>query len=511
MQNTILRSRFSLVVPVALLCAGAFADTATGPATITGADLKWQLPEYATLEGDILTVDVPEEAARQGCCVRADVDLASFDNRPLEATIVAYGERIGVPRHPWNGLKFQFDYKDADSGETRYPNTGSRRGNFPRQTLTVRDPNCSNRIGAHLVLGLQDTSGKVVFDLSTLTIQAGRLHWPVTNQDLRCEYTERVTGAPVRRGVMSPSRDMVEDDFRTLQSWGATLLRYQMVRRGLKAGEERNLVAFDTWLEGRLEHFDKVVLPLANQYGIQVVLDLHFAPGGRGEGAETWMLHNAACARHFVETWRRIAERFKGRDGIYGYDLVNEPVQTREALPDGDWWSLQRRAAEAIREIDPETPILIETQLLDHPEAFTTLSPLALKNIIYEVHVYNPAEFTHQGVGGPVPAKTYPDEKRGWDKEFLRRVVTPVRRFEEKHGAKIYVGEFSAIAWAPGADVYIRDATEIFNEYGWDWTYHAFREWTGWSVEHEGPDSKNMSPSEDNPRKQALLDGMRKQ
>ena len=21
-------------------------------------------------------------------------------------------------------------------------------------------------------------------------------------------------------------------------------------------------------------------------------------------------------------------------------------------------------------------------------------------------------------------------------------------------------------------------------EYGWDWSYHAFREWPGWSLEH---------------------------
>ena len=32
---------------------------------------------------------------------------------------------------------------------------------------------------------------------------------------------------------------LVEDGFRTLREWGATLLRYQMVRRGLKPGEER--------------------------------------------------------------------------------------------------------------------------------------------------------------------------------------------------------------------------------------------------------------------------------
>ena len=35
-------------------------------------------------------------------------------------------------------------------------------------------------------------------------------------------YTEAVANAPRRRGVMSPSRDMSEDDFKALESWCAT-------------------------------------------------------------------------------------------------------------------------------------------------------------------------------------------------------------------------------------------------------------------------------------------------
>ena len=81
----------------------------------------------------------------------------------------------------------------------------------------------------------------------------------------------------------------------------------------------------------------------------------------------------------------------------------------------------------------------------------------------------------------------------------------PVREFQQKHGARIYVGEFSAVAWAPGAEKYLEDCIALFEEYGWDWSYHAFREWKGWSVEHEGPDAEHLVPSADNPRKRVLL------
>ena len=35
---------------------------------------------------------------------------------------------------------------------------------------------------------------------------------------------------------------------------------------------------------------------------------------------------------------------------------------------------------------------------------------------------------------------------------------------------------------------------DIFEAHDWDWTYHAFREWDGWSVEH-GPDREDRKPS----------------
>ena len=68
--------------------------------------------------------------------------------------------------------------------------------------------------------------------------------------------------------------------------------------------------------------------------------------------------------------------------------------------------------------------------------------------------------------------------------ELLKRVLRPVRDFQLKQHARIFIGEFSAVAWASGADRYLGDCISLFEEYGWDWTYHAWREWAGWSVEH---------------------------
>ena len=68
----------------------------------------------------------------------------------------------------------------------------------------------------------------------------------------------------------------------------------------------------------------------------------------------------------------------------------------------------------------------------------------------------------------------------------------------------------SAAVWAPGAADYLRDLIEIFEEYGWDWSYHAFRESPVWDVEMTGTDRNNLRPAADTDRKRVLLDAFRK-
>ena len=491
------------------LAAALYTAVATA-APSNPAALRWKLPPYATQEGDILAIDVPVEAARQGCRVEAEIDLSQYDGMPIEAEIEAWGESIAKPRDSWNGLKFQFEIVDPESGEKRYPNTAPLLGDFDRRTLRLRDSLCSTRPApSRLVLGLQDTCGKVTFDLSTLRIHEGRPYWPVTNQTHLCAYSGPLADAAIHRGVMSPGGDMTAADFATLAEWGVTLLRYQMIRGWGKTGTNRDIAEFEAWLDSRLDHFESFVLPMCRRYCMKVVLDLHVTPGGRIAQGEFAMFFEREYADWFVAKWRRIAERFRGNaDIIYGYDLCNEPVQNNEALPECDWWSLQRRAAEAIREVDPVTPVIIESNAWDTPGTYGAMSPVALPNIIYEVHVYNPIEYTHQGVhrkaDAPLP---YPNPGKGWDKERLRRVLAPVRSFQERHGAKIYVGEFSAAAWAPGAENYLRDCIALFAEYGWDWTYHAFRESPVWDVEKAGSRFSEMAPDPATPRKRALLEG----
>ena len=368
----------------------------------------------------------------------------------------------------------------------------------------------------HVELRLEHCAGRVEFDLDSLRME--RL-FRKENREHICEYSDAVKKRPVRRGVMSPITDQAnEENFKVLRSWNVNLMRLQLNTSDELA--RTDLRAYRKFIDAKIDNVIPRVLELGQKYGIMIIIDLHTVPGSARMTEKSDAIYGSeAAVNEFLRIWRRIAAKFKGHPALYSYDLINEPKQTRRAKI--DYLELQRRAAEAIREIDPETPICIESNMMDSPLAFYFLSPLKLKNIIYQCHFYEPFDYTHYFIRkkreletGKAKYRIYPGLYYGtfWGPDLvqLRKKLSYVREFEKKHRAKIYIGEFSVCAYAPGADAYLRDCIRIFEEYGWDWTYHAFRESTLWSVEHEGPAQDSMKQVPTTPRKEVLLNAFRR-
>ena len=538
---------------------------------------SWSLPPGARIEGDSLIVELAPGSPTNAVHCEVPLDLSGLldDGLGLVLTIRLRAEGVTKPAHEWNGVKFMLRYVDADTGKTHYPGASVPVGTYGWRTVTNRVNILTspvNPVGgkATLVLGLQESTGRVEFDLSSLTIATEDVGVAPVNQDWIVRYPDETTGdvkprsgdlqarsadlapegrlhaaqrcQPLRGCMLPNKRPTTEDDIATLASWGATLVRFQIARNWSAVDDNQDLDEYAAWVDSRLDNLMDVLAWCAAR-GMKVCVDLHSPPGGKRAGDRAMnMFFEERFANAFVETWRRIAARcaacapalqsaglpaacapavcapaLQSASPLYGYDLVNEPIQ-RVPAP-FSYWELQRRAAEAIREIDPTTAIVVESNLGCVAESYRYLSPLAMDNVIYQVHLYKPYEYTHQGVwdnpreegGRPL---VWPDPARGWTTDHLRRVLAPVRAFQKKHHARIYVGEFSAVSWAPGAENYLRDCIALFAEYGWDWTYHAFREWGAWSVEHEaiepgraGP--SNFRPVPDSPRKRALIEGLK--
>ncbi|MBR0505750.1 MAG: cellulase family glycosylhydrolase [Kiritimatiellae bacterium] len=515
-------------------------------------ELDWQFSaEGVRREGDRIVAEIPQGVTDSVAVATAALDLAPYADHCLRLRIHAKGSGLGTPPEKWLGLKFMVRL-DLASGETKWPGTQQRTGDFEDDLETTFDLEQFGPLAsATLVLGLEKGDGRVEFDLSTLRADDFGILFPRTNQDYIVRYAAPagdppaspasilpqppcvVAGPPHRgaeggaanRGAMLAGKvsKITEDDFATLASWGANLVRYQMMQDYIPSGSAAEKRSDPRWLDQALydAHLAETlgiletnILPWAAAHGMRVVVDLHQTPGGRNKRGENRMFFEERFAERYVEIWREIAARFRGDPRIYGYDLVNEPKQLGPAPFPFD--ALEKAAAEAIREIDPSATIVVAPNGMGQPTGFRNFSPLAMDNVVYTTHCYAPMAFTHQGLPGwPGKAEDgfrYPNPEKGWDKDAIRAALAPVADFARRHHARILVGELSAISWAQGAGDWIRDCTEVLDELGWDWCYHAFRESAVWDVEREwrGWNGKRdvYGPSPDNPRRRALTDAL---
>jgi hypothetical protein len=479
-------------------------------AMVEVAGRKWNCDDGVSVTSAVATVSTVGSATKS-VFLTTHIDVSPYLESGIEWQLRVRGRGIKPPAKSYLGVKAMLIY-DEPGGDRRYPGPIGRTGDFDWITVRYRTAFRTGVRGntAKLVLGLQETEGEVEYDLSSLRIAAATTPREQIDETRKCRYTPRVADMSQLRGVMSPSRPMTEDDFIKLHGWSVKLLRYQMNRFWNLHYANRDLKDYDKWLNSKLDHLDSTVLPLAAKYGIKVAIDLHMPPGGKASDGEMNMFYEPKYAKHFVECWQKIASRFNAHPSLYGYDILNEPSQTYNPADGMGWWGLQKKAAEAIRAIDPTTPIIVEANHADSPDGFEEMPVLDIEDVIYEVHLYAPMDFTHQGVRkghAHVPTR-WPDTTKGWNRTYLKQKLQKVREFQLRHNAKIFLGEFSAIAWAEGAEKWMDDAISIFNEYGWDWTYHAYGEFEGWSVEHSAERPYEFRQDKTTPRKTALLKGL---
>lgn len=184
---------------------------------------------------------------------------------------------------------------------------------------------------------------------------------------------------------------VAEKDIAAIAEWGFDHLRLPM---------HYNLL-FDpdteTFIESGFELID-TFLDWCRKYEIDVILDMHAAPGGQNDGpisdsdgeARLWTEPDP-YQDQLVTVWEEIARRYVDDPLIIGYDLINEPV-TPDAIGDGEAQSDALRAMyvrliEAIRQIDTNHIIFIEGNY------YATTFPPQLENfsddnIVYAFHKY---------------------------------------------------------------------------------------------------------------------------
>lgn len=457
---------------------------------------------HASLAGQILTIDLPDGAADAGQPPAFRINLKRYAGGFVIGSIKVKSALKGIGKDA--GINVRVSYRAEDDSHDRLGGEFFKLNDLSEGILRFPvslDPYVK---WCRVSLEPRNVAGKIEFDLDSLEVNT---LFPKNDSTYTCEYSDAVRNRPVRRGVMSPcSGADREENFAELKKWNVNLMRLQINIGGNPADYPKHIRSY-------IDRTIPRVLDLGQKYGIKIIVDLHMVPGGgQMRGGET-IFDSEESAQFFFRIWEEIARKFKGHPALYGYDLFNEPYQNKPAKY--SYWELQRIAAEKIRKIDPETPIYVESNHMCSMLSYCYMQPFKLKNIIYQVHFYEPFDYTHfiirkqDLLSGRVRYRAFPGMYYGtlWDVDLVefRKKLAMVRDFEKRHGARIFVGEFSTQTYAPGAAQYLDSCIRLFEEYGWDWTYHAFREGEMWDVEYSGSAVDDLKKDPDTLSKAVLL------
>ncbi len=272
------------------------------------------------------------------------------------------------------------------------------------------------------------------------------------------------------------------------------------------------------FIESSFQHLDRV-LNWAKKNNVRVCIDPHTTPGVR----DRWTIYpndefwkDKSYWTHLVKAWVRIVNEHKHRGlEIYGYDLLNEPAIPDPAIHGNQWHELVGILVDTIRSLGDQHPIIVEPTWISfkggHMDRVESLSELVLPdddNLIVSPHVYEPFDFTHQGVNRKPAGIPYPGQigDKFWDKNELSNYLQPIRDFQKRNnGIPIFIGEFSASrAGGDASNVYLKDLIDLFEAEGWSWAYHDLRGGRMWDPELPVGSNARGTRDKDTPRMQLL-------
>lgn len=249
---------------------------------------------------------------------------------------------------------------------------------------------------------------------------------------------------------------ITDKDFEIIKSFGMNCVRLPVYYQLIEDDNNHMHIkpnAFK-WLDYALD--------AAEKQGIYTIICLHGAAGGQSKmghcGREDFnqFWHNESYKKRTFWLWQQIAERYKDRACVAGYDLLNEPwdIDISEQLKAFD------SIYEAIRTVDNKHIIFIQGH--DSIKEMGNPADRNWGNVVYSLHRY-PGIFD----GGP-PTKQ--NQAR-----FLKEVLKDIYNELNDFNVPFLMGEFNVVYTSAGGDEMMRYHFDTYANYGWAATMWAYK------------------------------------
>ena len=215
-----------------------------------------------------------------------------------------------------------------------------------------------------------------------------------------------------------------------------------------------------------MTELDRVVKTMLDQQ-LAVIIDIHPESSYKAQ-----LLKGTDGVDRFAALWRALAKHFSSTDPeMVFFEIMNEPEQDDPYR----WQGIESFVAEQIREAAPSHTIIATGANWSGLEDLMMLEPIAVSNVIYTFHDYEPFPFTHQGATWtspqvlPLRAVPYPSTPKAvqpnvdqeptlagqfwveqyglnrWDAERVDATLAFAEKWSDLHHAPVYCGEFGVL------------------------------------------------------------------
>ncbi len=214
-----------------------------------------------------------------------------------------------------------------------------------------------------------------------------------------------------------------EDSYRELADLGFNTVRFYL-NYGLLEDDSQPYVYKEegfAWLDQNIEW--------ASKYGIHILFNMHYPQGGyqsQWDGMDLWRNQSGEQQR-LIALWKAIAQRYADNTTVLGYGLLNEPhllLQGSASAALQQWTSLAQQITDAIRSVDLYHILFVESATgAQNPSTGETIYQLnnqynlisvndPVNNVAYEMHIYEPVDFTMMGLVDQTDDWVYPNPDR---------------------------------------------------------------------------------------------------
>jgi glucan 1,3-beta-glucosidase len=247
------------------------------------------------------------------------------------------------------------------------------------------------------------------------------------------------------------------DDFERIKKLGFNHVRVPFWFGLLEDDERPGKYRDDgwAWLDNAVEWSEKA--------GLYCLLDMHGLPGGQskadhsGEKDRNAYWSDARLQKRTLDLWTAIAKRYKGRNSIAAFDLMNEPMGAPDART---MIAAQFTLLRAIRKVDPNRLVVVEDGYKGL-QNFAKLTAPDKGGVIFSQHHYP-----------TLTAPATPDVHEAFFRDKFPQFAKEQARFDQP----LYIGEWNVIQEAAGGGPMARKHIEQMEARGWSWALWTYKQ-----------------------------------